>query len=135
MSGTEQLAFTFSAEQLLTSNQRPSWQVRARKTRYLRGLACDLARARRVPAMRRAQITAWVAWPDRRRRDVHNLMPTLKALVDGLVDAGVLPDDSDRHLVGPDPRASGGPSRQWDPRFPITEICLDIIDLGEEVTD
>ena len=31
-------------------------------------------------------------------------MPTLKALVDGLVDAGLLPDDDARHLQGPDMR-------------------------------
>lgn len=30
---------------------------------------------------------------DRRRRDPSNLMPTQKAVVDGLVDAGVVPDD------------------------------------------
>ena len=38
------------------------------------------------------------------RRDLHNYMPTLKALVDGLVDAGLLPDDDARHLQGPDMR-------------------------------
>jgi len=29
-----------------------------------------------------------------RRRDPHNYMPTVKAIIDGLVDAGVWPDDT-----------------------------------------
>ena len=31
-------------------------------------------------------------------------MPTLKALVDGLVDAHLIPDDDWKHLIGPDVR-------------------------------
>ena len=58
-----------------------------------------------VPAMKRAHIVCEIRPPDRRRRDVHNLYPSAKAAVDGLVDAGVLPDDSDRYLIGPDMRA------------------------------
>ena len=49
---------------------------------------------------------------DRRRRDVGNLAPTTKALIDGMVDAGLLVDDSSAHVVGPDHRlgsaSSGG---------------------------
>lgn len=41
---------------------------------------------------------------NRIRRDVANLYPTVKALVDGLVDYGLIPDDNDRHLLGPDMR-------------------------------
>ena len=41
------------------------------------------------------------ATPDRRRRDRHNLAPTVKAMMDGLIDAGLLPDDADRYLDGP----------------------------------
>ena len=48
-----------------------------------------------------------VRFPDKRRRDVHNLLPHLgKPLVDGIVDAEVLPDDSDEYLIGPDMRHS-----------------------------
>nr|WP_303769103.1 hypothetical protein [Schaalia odontolytica] len=42
-----------------------------------------------------------MAYPDRRRRDRHNLAPTIKAMLDGLIDAGLLPDDADRYLDGP----------------------------------
>jgi len=37
--------------------------------------------------------------------DAGNLYPTAKAIVDGLVDAGVLRDDSNRYVIGPDMRA------------------------------
>lgn len=52
----------------------------------------------------RARIVVAYRFPDNRRREVGNLQPTSKALVDGLVDANLLPDDSDRHVIGPDNR-------------------------------
>jgi hypothetical protein len=39
------------------------------------------------------------------RWDAGNLYPTAKAVVDGLVDAGVIFDDSNEYVVGPDLRA------------------------------
>lgn len=63
-----------------------------------------MARAACCPSLERARLVAWVRFPDGRRRDLHNYMPTLKALVDGLVDAGLLPDDDARRLQGPDMR-------------------------------
>jgi hypothetical protein len=33
-----------------------------------------------------------------RRRDDDNVVPTLKAMCDGLVDAGVVPDDTDAYM-------------------------------------
>lgn len=40
-------------------------------------------------------ITARFQWADEHRRDTSNWLPTVKAMVDGLVDAGVLPGDHD----------------------------------------
>ena len=53
-----------------------------------------------------AHLTARLTYRDRRRRDDHNIMPTLKACVDGVVAAGLLPDDNHKHLVGPDIRVA-----------------------------
>lgn len=39
------------------------------------------------------------------RWDATNWLPSAKACVDGLVDAGVLTDDSNRYVIGPDMRA------------------------------
>jgi len=46
-------------------------------------------------------IWAYFRFGDNRRRDTGNLYPTVKALVDGFVDAGVLADDCDGVLYGP----------------------------------
>jgi crossover junction endodeoxyribonuclease RusA len=89
---------------LLNANRRQHWAVKARITRDLRQVAFVCARRDRVPALSRAHIVVEYCPPDRRRRDVHNLFPSAKAAVDGLVDAGVLPDDSDTYLTGPDMR-------------------------------
>jgi hypothetical protein len=45
-------------------------------------------------------ITAHVHRTDNRRADAANRYPTAKAVIDGIVDAGVLDDDSDRYVTG-----------------------------------
>ncbi|MGH3503177.1 MAG: hypothetical protein ACRDQA_20120, partial [Nocardioidaceae bacterium] len=79
-----------------------------------------------IPHLQRAHIVAVYQPPDRRRRDPANLYPAVKACVDGLVDARVLPDDDAAHVVGPDmrlaPIARGG------------RLTLHITDLTEEAT-
>ena len=52
----------------------------------------------------RAHITVAIRFATNHRRDVGNLYPTAKAIVDGLVDAQLLPDDNDTHVIGPDLR-------------------------------
>ena len=81
--------------QMLTANQRLHWRARAARTATLRNLGVT-----------RAHCTVTVTFPDRRRRDVANWAPTVKALVDGCVQAGLLPDDDTAHLIGPDLRVS-----------------------------
>ncbi len=79
--------------ELLNANQRLSWPVRARYTRELRTAACVLARYHRVPRMDRIRVVGVIHPPDRRRRDPHNWYMSLKACIDGIVDAGVIVDD------------------------------------------
>jgi hypothetical protein len=58
-----------------------------------------------------ARVTAHVWKPRAGRYDPMNLWPTVKALLDGMVDAGLFPDDDWRHVVGPDMRHGGiGPA-------------------------
>lgn len=89
---------------LLNANRRQHHMAKARLTRAIRNATRMFALADHIPALARAHIVAEYRPPDRRRRDVHNLYPSAKAAVDGLVDAGVLPDDSDAYLIGPDMR-------------------------------
>ena len=89
---------------VINANRRMHHFRRAELTRNIRSTAFVCAKHLKVPALQRAHIVCEFRPPDHRRRDVHNLYPTAKAAVDGLVDAGVLPDDSDRYLIGPDMR-------------------------------
>lgn len=104
---TQTLALTVHATNLLTANQRLHHMARARITKVLRQTAALNVRSQGIEPMTRAHLTVHVTWPDKRRRDVHNIVPTIKALIDGVVDAGVLPDDDDKHLTGPDLRVTG----------------------------
>lgn len=47
---------------------------------------------------------AMLAFPTSRRRDSANFQGALKPIIDGIVSAGLLPDDDILHLVGPDVR-------------------------------
>lgn len=89
---------------LLNANRRPHHQVRAKLTREIRAAALVCTKAAGVPHLQRAHIIAEYRPPNRRPRDVHNLYPSAKAAVDGVVDAGVLTDDTDEYLTGPDMR-------------------------------
>lgn len=93
-----------AASDVLNLNDRNHWSKAASKRRTIRQLAEQTARFSRAPRLERARLVVEIAFPDRRRRDPHNFMATVKPIVDGLVDAGVLPDDDAKHLLGPDLR-------------------------------
>ncbi len=91
---------------LLTSNLRLHWATLALLTRQWREAAHWAAKAARLPrGLDRVHIVAYVH-PAKggRLRDCHNVYPTGKAAVDGLVDYGLIEDDDDAHLIGPDLR-------------------------------
>lgn len=77
----------------LTANQRFHWRKKAALTKEIRQWAGVLFRPVQFTT---GPVIVQLDWhvPDRRRRDVDNLVPTLKALCDGLVDAGVVHDDT-----------------------------------------
>ena len=106
MTAPVRLHFTVARGELLNANDRLHWAVRARRTAALRDMAAWKWRATRHPGFDRAHINVEVTYPDHRRRDVDNLRPTVKALVDGITAEGALPDDNDRHVAGIDMRAS-----------------------------
>lgn len=69
-------------------------------TENLRSLACKLAGEAGIPELGRVKVKATYFPPDRRKRDSSNvLFLSVKAGVDGCVDAGVLPDDHDKIVV------------------------------------
>ena len=90
---------------LINANDRMHPVKRAPFIKVIRNAAWAMARHHKIPTLQRAHIF-YVVHPDTRgrRRDPGNWSPSAKAAVDGLVDAGVLPDDDHTRLLGPDPR-------------------------------
>lgn len=86
----------------MTANDRWPWRRKARAVRQWRDTTAW--RSRSLPRLAAAHVVCELLFADRRRRDPGNWAPTAKACVDGLVDAGVLPDDDGKHLLGPDMR-------------------------------
>lgn len=76
----------------LSLNDRMHWAKRHRITSELRLIG--KAKARPIPPLGRCRVTLVWYVNDRRRRDEDNPMPTLKALADGVADAGVVTDDT-----------------------------------------
>lgn len=90
---------------LMNSNHRPHPMVRARQTRQWRELGCVRAQAVRLqPITGRVRIVVTIHTATARTYDAGNYYPTAKALIDGLRDAGVLVDDSNEYVEGPDMR-------------------------------
>jgi hypothetical protein len=101
----------FEPRRLVSANRRIHHMVRAEVCAYWRRLGHDLI----VREYGHADVgQTWhhsirmvltFRFPDLRRRDCHNLYGyVIKPLVDGCIDARLLPDDDDRHLIGPDVR-------------------------------
>jgi Holliday junction resolvase RusA-like endonuclease len=85
---------------MLNANSRQHSRGKAATVKAWRDAAHVYAQAAKLPQLGRARITATMHFPDKRRRDDHNYFPTVKACIDGLVDYGVLSDDSREFLVG-----------------------------------
>lgn len=89
----------------LTLNQRHGWHQRHRLTKAWRvaGWAAAAEQLGRTPTARRRGLTfVRVSFPTSqptRRRDPHNWAPTVKAIIDGFVDAGVWPDDTADQVI------------------------------------
>lgn len=82
----------------LSLNHRTHYMVRAKLTREVRGMAGEVIQEAGVPALE--HLRAWIEYEPRdiRTRDPINLIPTLKACEDALVDCGVVPDDNPKYV-------------------------------------
>jgi Holliday junction resolvase RusA-like endonuclease len=54
------------------------------------------------------RIIVTFTWPDKVHRDASNLQPTVKAIVDGMIRAGLFQDDTDTIVTGQDARGIPG---------------------------
>lgn len=78
----------------LNANQRLHWAKKAALTKQVRAASFWAAKDASIPTCDRVRVTLTWFVRTTTRRDSDNVVPTLKALCDGLVDAGVVDDDT-----------------------------------------
>jgi len=109
----------------------PPLTLNARKVKAVRMIGWVEARRWRIPELARCEVQLVYAPRDSRVRDEDNLVATLKPLCDGLVDAGVVPDDGPAFMAKPTPRiaAPQRPPALW---LVVTELpALTVEELVE----
>jgi len=124
------LSLSLTPAEVVSANGRLHWARKAGQVAEIRHRAAMSWRIEGRPRLDRAHCTVTIAYPDARARDVHNLMPTVKAAIDGFVHPGpgvrgLLPDDSDAYLVGPDMRhdAEVSGTGRYTFRFVFEEVA------------
>lgn len=91
-----------NAGEFVTLNQRLHHQVKAKRVKPWRSTTALVLKSFKIPPFtERAEIVAAWHGTTNARRDPSNALATLKPIIDGMVDAGVLIDDDDAHLYGP----------------------------------
>jgi hypothetical protein len=119
--------------EILTGNNRLSRYPKARLVKELRQQGWAAAKRLKLPRIERAEIRVTYLPPPRRVQDRHplasariedgeNLAPTSKALIDGIVSAGVFASDSRKHVR----RVSNELLEGTDPRG---QVCVHITEV------
>lgn len=93
-------------EQWINSNQRLHRMQTAKLTKAWR-TASQIASRGLEPLQTPIHVTAYIWKPRNGRYDPGNLYPTAKAILDGLVDSGLIEDDDYTRVIGPDMRHGG----------------------------
>lgn len=88
----------------LNANQRMHWAKRAKITKAIRHEIAWRVKARRLEPARHISVQLNYLPKQNRRRDLGNLMPTHKAALDGVVDSGLIPDDTPDYVQEQMPR-------------------------------
>lgn len=104
----------------LSPNARPHWTKKAKLTASYREQAWALTLAAGGHGLRweKAMAQATFYWPDCRRRDIRNAEHSIKAAYDGIVDAGLIVDDSAKVLT------HDATEFKVDPQHPRVEIVI-----------
>ena len=91
------LSNTKHRKEMLNANDRPHWTQKAKITAFLRHigrLKVSECKYTAYTKKRPCGLVVTIYAPTKRRMDPPNFYPTVKALVDGMTDAGLLTDDS-----------------------------------------
>jgi crossover junction endodeoxyribonuclease RusA len=87
----------------LNMNQRLHWREERRRARRWRSAAATAARDQIGHQVGPAVVHITLPVFRNLRRDPHNYFPTVKPIVDGLVDAGLWPDDTPQWVTTIEP--------------------------------
>lgn len=77
----------------LHAHAKGSWKPKSAATRTCRSMAYAKALEAGAPRFLRGTLSVRFYWPNMLRRDTFNAVSSIKPYIDGIVDAGVLPDD------------------------------------------
>lgn len=102
----------------LNANQNHHWATKAATVKQLRRDSHLLALSGKLPRNNHHVTIQLHYQPNtNRRRDPANIWPTQKALIDGLVDYGLVPDDNQTHVQELSPHIhpvqKGQPPKLW----------------------
>jgi crossover junction endodeoxyribonuclease RusA len=92
MSRTWSVELPFSRP--LSMNDRMHHMVKAKVVAEWRSQTAAALRAEQIPAMSKVKATLFYIPKVNRRRDPDNLVASFKPAIDALVDAGIVPDDT-----------------------------------------
>ena len=116
------LTFTIPPDLWLSANDRMHWAPKAKATAALRSMGTMTAYREKVRDLGPTHVAAFIGYLRNGRADPSNAAPTVKALIDGMTDAGVWPDDDSTHVIGPtylrDPKTTNG---AYSVRLVLTE--------------
>jgi crossover junction endodeoxyribonuclease RusA len=103
-----EVVFTIPKALFLSANARTHWAPKMRATRELRRLGA--VKGRGLKPRQTTHVAAFIGYLRNGTADPSNAAPTVKALIDGLTDAGLWEDDDSTHVIGPtylrDPKSS-----------------------------
>ena len=98
----EQVTILVPKALFLSLNDRHGhWAPSAEATQALRLLGKHAARRAGLGTHQTTHVAAFIGYLRAGKADPSNAAPTVKALIDGMVDAGVWPDDDHTHVIGP----------------------------------
>lgn len=89
---------------LINLNDRSHWRVKGALTKAWRTSAYYAAKQAKQGPLGPSYVYVTLPVRTAARRDPHNFVPTVKAIVDGLVDAGVWPDDNSEWVTVVEPQ-------------------------------
>ncbi len=83
--------------------------MKATATKKYRRLACKAVQNERIESLpwEKVSVAAIFFHPTKRHRDTDNAMYSLKSAYDGIVDAGVVPNDTPEHMKREEPIVNG----------------------------